>query len=123
MNPLQLNEVHILASKLLMSLEKTGDIFPPAENCMANDDCWLFIRKLHRTTHCKIEWLLSRMILDSEKPHMTIEEQFFVRERLCFAMHLSECIDPECKGVECPPKSSQDVRINIEGTTTGHFLL
>ena len=53
---------------------------------------------------------------------MTIEEQFFVRERLRFAVSLSGCIDPECCDVEDPPRSSKDVRINIEGISIGHFL-
>lgn len=123
MNPLRLKEVHNLASKLFWAMDSTGDIFPPAGNCRENDDCWLFIRDIHRTTHSKIERLLSRIILDSEKPQMSIEEQFFVRERLRFAMFLSECINPECEDMDAPHPISKDVKIHIEGVSTEHFLM
>ena len=122
MTNLQLKDVHKLASDLFWSLDSTGEIFPPAYKCNSNDECWTFIRELHETTSGRIEWLLSHIILDAEKPNMTIEEQFFVRERLNFAMFLSECIDPACSEMNDPPASSKDVKINIEGVTIGHFL-
>ena len=122
MTRLQLKDVHALANKLFWEIDSAGEIFPPAEECKDNENCWLFIRELHHTTHTRIEKILSHIILDFKKPCMTIEEQFFVRERLRFAMFLSECIDPKCEGTDDPPASSKDVKINIEGTTTEHFL-
>ena len=124
MKPLRLKDVHNIASELFWKLEKNGEIFPPAEMCKTDYDCCSYVIGRHASTHHKIEGLLSRMILDSEKPPMTIEEQFFVREHLRFAMFLSECIDTDPDNFDDPyPAILNDVRINIEGTTTNYFLM
>ena len=123
MTNLQLIDVHNLASELFWKLELQGEIFPPSSVCASNDDCWSFIRERHLALNDKVGKLLAQIILDAKKPYMTIEEQFFVRERLAFAMYLSECIDPENPDMESRPHYAGDVEICIKGNSTGHFLM
>ena len=123
MTDLHLIDVHNLASELFGKLELQGEIFPPSSVCASNSDCWMFIRDRHFAIRDKVGKLLAQIILDAKKPYMTIEEQFFVRERLSFAMFLSECIDPCNPDMESRPHYADDVEICIKGNSTGHFLM
>lgn len=119
-----LSDVSALAKTLSLHFEKQGVIYPPAQFCTNNETCWLYIRKMQRLKGNKITELLSRIILDAKNPHMSIAEEFLVRERLAFAINLATHIDPECKDIDIEniPISSKDIKISIRGTTVNHFL-
>lgn len=120
---LKLKDVYKLASKLYWELDAKGQIFPPSTVCSSNDECWLFIRERHKILRPRIEQLLAHMVLDAEQPKMTIEEQFFVKEKLSFASFLANCIDPNCDEMDEPAPYSEDVMITIKGASTEHFLM
>lgn len=120
---LQLENVNKLATKLFNTFNAEGQIYPPADFCATDESCFIFVLDRHRITNKRIEKILSRIILDAQKPTMTIEDLFFVRERLSFAMFLSGVINPCREGQSDIVTYSDDVRINIKGTSTEHFLM
>ena len=120
---LRLEDIHKQALTLYNTFSDEGQIYPPFNYCTSDDVCVGYILEQHKLTYEKISKLLSTILLDGQKPRMTIEELFFVRERLSFAMFLSGAINPHIEGGIGGAHYSEDVDVNIRGTSTEHFLM